>query len=153
VPIRIRRVDIADAAVCAGIDSLVAECFKPSDFIGDRLPKTRTGYWWVAFDRKVPVAFACLRPSIRWEQTGYLALVGVVPAARGNGFQRRLILKRVAHARSLGWHTVLSDTSNDNVPSMRSLIACGFRPYIPRVKWSVEGAVYWKRATEPRLSA
>ena len=153
MPIRIRRVDISDSAVRAGIDSLISECFKPTDWVGDRHPKARTGYWWVAFDRRVPVAFTCLRPSVRWEQTGYLAVAGVLPAWRGKGLQRRLILKRVAHAKALGWHTVLSDTLNDNAPSMRSLIACGFLPYTPQVKWGTELAVYWKRSTEPRLSA
>lgn len=150
----VRRVDVSDAAVRAGLDSMIADCFKPSDWVGDRQYKAATGYWWVALDGAVPAAFACLRPSRRWEDTGYMAVAGVLPAWRGKGLQRKLIRKRVAYARALGWHTVITDTMHDNVASMRSLIACGFRPYAPRVRWGdPDHAVYWIRSTEPKLAA
>lgn len=149
----IRRVDIADAAVQAGIDSMIAECFTPEDWQTNQLPRAKTGLWWVAFDGRTPAAFACMRPSIRWEHTGYLAMSGVLKSYRKRGLQKRLIRKRVAHARELGWHTVITDTMHDNPGSMRALIACGFRPYTPHVRWGdPEHAVYWIRSTEPRLS-
>jgi GNAT superfamily N-acetyltransferase len=151
--LRIRRVDISNEFIRAAVDTMIAECFKAGDFKGDQLPKALTGYWWVAFDGSAPVAFACLRPSVRWEQTGYLSIAGVLPAWRGKGLQRRLIHKRVQHARALGWHTVITETINDNAPSMRSLLGCGFKPYLPQTKWGSPYAVYFKRSTEPRLSA
>lgn len=145
----VRRVDVSDAAVAAAIDSMIAECFKPSDFKGDRLPQAKTGYWWVAFKGKVPVAFACLRPSAKFPDTGYMNVAGVLPKWRGHGLQKRLIMKRVQFARSLGWHTVNTDTINHNAASMRSLIACGFRPFVPATKWGdPDHAVYWTRPTE-----
>ena len=151
--VRIRKVDISNAIVRAAVDSMIAECFSAGDFKHEQLPKAATGYWWVAFKGKTPVAFACLRPSVRWENTGYLSIAGVLPAWRGQGLQRRLIHKRVQYARSLGWHTVITDTINDNAASMRSLVSCGFRPYLPSTRWGGSYAVYWKRSTEPRLSA
>ncbi len=151
--LRIRRVDISNEIVRAAIDSMIAECFKPEQWQGDSLPKALTGFWWVAFEGKTPVAFACLRPSARWDNVGYLSIAGVLPAWRGKGLQRRLIKKRVEYARKLGWHTVITETVNDNAPSMRSLIAAGFRPYLPQVRWGdPEHVVYWTRNTEPSLS-
>ena len=149
----IRRVNISDEVVRVAIDSMIAECFEPDEWQTGRLPKAKTGYWWVAFDGKTPAAFACLRPSIRSEHTGYLAMSGVLARWRGKGLQRKLIRKRVAYARQLGWHTVITDTMHGNAASMRSLIACGFRPYTPVVRWGdPDHAVYWTRSTEPRLS-
>ena len=146
--------NIADEAVRAGLDSMIAECFTPGQWMHDRIPKARTGYWWVAFDGRTPAAFACLRPSIRWKDTGYLAVSGVLKPWRGKRLQRRLIRARVAYARGLGWHTVISDTMHDNPGSMRSLIACGFKPYSPNVRWGdPDSAVYWIRSTEPQLAS
>lgn len=151
----VRRVNIGDEIVRAGIDTMIAECFEPSDWQGERLPKAETGYWWVAFEGKAPVGFASLRPSIRMENAGYLSVAGVLPAWRGKGLQKRLIKKRIEFARSLGWHTVITDTLADNVASMCSLIACGFRPFMPQTKWNgaPERSVFWKRPTDPKFSA
>ena len=149
----VRRVDVADELVRQALDSLIAECFSPTEWKTNRLPKARTGYWWVAFDGRTPAGFACLRPSIRWQDTGYLSVSGVLKAYRGKNLQRRLIRARVAYARHLGWHTVITDTMHDNPASMRSLIACGFKPYTPHVKWGdSEHAVYWIRSTDPKLA-
>lgn len=150
--IRVRRVDISNEIVRAAIDTMIAECFSPDEWRGEQLPKATTGYWWVAFDGREPAAFACLRPSIRLDQTGYLSAAGVLEKWRGRGLQKRMIEKRVEHARALGWHTVITDTINHNVASMRSLITCGFRPFAPTVKWGDPYAVYWQRSTEPRLT-
>ena len=150
----IRSVNVADEAVRQGINSMIAECFAPTDWQTDRLPKVKTGYWWVAFQGKTPVGFACIRPSIRWSDTGYLAVSGVLKTWRGKGLQKRLIRKRIAFARDQGWHTVISDTMHDNPGSMRALTSCGFKPYNPSVRWGDgDHAVYWIRSTEPKLAA
>jgi len=151
VSILIRKVDVSKADVQAMLDGMIAACFDPDEWQSGAVPKARTGYWWIAFDDGVPCAFANMNPSVRWEQTGHLSIAGVMPEWRGQGLQKRLIMKRVAYARKLGWHTVITDTINSNAPSMRSLIACGFRPYNPKVEWAdKDSSVYWKRATERR---
>lgn len=147
--LRIRRVDIADTLIQELLHVLHSEVFSPEDWTGNTVPKFRTGEWWIAFDGKDAIAFAGLKPSIRSQAVGYMCSAGVLPSHRGKGLQVRLIRKRVARAREHGWHTVITDTVNDNAASMRSLIKCGFRPYLPDVRWNAsEGAVYWKRATE-----
>jgi GNAT superfamily N-acetyltransferase len=115
--------------------------------VGDTIPRWQTGDWWIAFERgtKEEVAFASLRPSQRWDRTGYMNVAGVLPRARGHGLQRRLIRHRLKQARRYGWHTVITDTILDNAASMNSLIASGFRPYTPAVKWGSEYTVYWQK--------
>jgi GNAT superfamily N-acetyltransferase len=150
----VRRVDVSDEVVREGLNTMLAECFVPGDWQTERLPKAKTGFWWVAFDGRKPAGFACMRPSVRWGDTGYLSVSGVLKPWRGKRLQRRLIQARVAYARALAWHTVITDTMHDNVASMRSLMACGFRPYSPQVRWGdADHAVYWVRSTEPKLAA
>lgn len=147
--VRIRRMDIARPDVRAELHALIAQCFEASDWQSNRLPKPKTGYCWIAYDGETPCAFALLQPSVRWVDTGYLGMAGVLPKWRGHGLQKKLIRARIRYARQRGWHTVISDTINTNAPSMRSLIACGFRPYNPKVEWAdKESSVYWKRAVE-----
>lgn len=150
--LRIRRVDISDVVIREAIYTMHAELYGEDDWTGGVVPKFQTGDWWVAFDREVPVAFAGLRPSSRWDNTGYLCSSGVLPVARGRGLQKQLIRKRVARAREHGWHTVITDTLCTNAASMKNLIECGFRPYSPQVRWGDPSAVYWRRTVE-RLPA
>ena len=108
----------------------------------------RYGYVWIVFDIATgePVAFAELSPSYRWDKTGYLSRSGVLEEHRGNGLQKVLIKKRVAYAKKLGWHTVLTDTIHNNAPSINSLISCGFKSYLPLFPWgSKDIAVYWRK--------
>ena len=144
----IRAVDISDELVVEMLHVLHREVFKPAQWVGERVPRFRTGFWWIAYLGDEPMGFAGMRPSVRWEGTGYLCSAGVLPQFRGRGLQRRLIRKRVAKAFKNGWHTVITDTLHDNWASMRSLIACNFKPYLPVVKWGDKhGAVYWIRPT------
>ena len=147
--LRIREVNIADQTVRETLYALIAQCFDAEDWSGGTLPTPQTGYWWLAFQDGVPVAFAGLVPSVRWQDTGVLSIAGVLPAARGSGLQKKLIRKRIEKCKALGWHTIITDTINTNAASMRSLMACGFKPYNPKVQWAdKDSSVYWKRATE-----
>lgn len=110
----------------------------------DALYFPEEGVWWVALHRARPVAFACLSPSQQIPDGIYLSRCGVLPAARGNGIQRRLIRARLAWAKRQGYKWAVSDTT-DNVPSANSLIACGFRLYEPAVPYSYARALYWKK--------
>jgi len=150
---RARKVDIADALVQAQVQTLAAEVFKPEDFVGDRIPRYIDGYWWIVYASGEPAAFAGLRPSSRWADTGYLCMAGVLPEFRGHGLQKRLIRLRLAQSRANGWHTAITETLHDNPASQRSLIECGFRPYLPTVKWGdTDHLVYWRRSLYPRAA-
>ena len=126
------------------LDAMCDECFPP-DYWTARFKFTE-GWYWVAFDADQPVAFAGSRPSGWYTNAVYLSIAGVAKTHRGLGLQKRLIRKRVAHARSIGARFAMSETLNDNAPSMNNLIACGFRAFEPRVKWGNDSAVYWRKA-------
>ena len=110
---------------------------------GIRLKDFGHGFWWLAYLDDVPVGFAGLHASVQWERTGYLARAGVHPDARGRGLQRRLIRARIAKARRLGWHWLITDTVA-NPTSSNNLIACGFRAYEPSKPWASKAAAYWR---------
>lgn len=112
---------------------------------GDEPLDARKGDWWVAEMDGEPVAFACLRPDRSDPATGYLARAGVLPKARGQGLQKRLIRVREARAKALGMKVVVTDTANFNVASSNSLIACGYKLYQPANRWGFADANYWKK--------
>lgn len=114
---------------------------------------TRTGWWWVAYEGDLPVAFAGMTQSVRWADAGYMCRAGVVRSHRGQGLQKRLIRVRERKARLLAWNWLVTDTFN-NPPSGNSLIACGFRLFAPTKPWGLEGAAYWrKRLTKEVVNA
>lgn len=105
------------------------------------------GCAFAAYDGTTMVAFAMARPSQGYQKTIYLCRAGVHPDYRGRGLQRELIRLREAWAKSRGFKHVITDTTNDNAPSMRSLIAEGYRPYWPQMfkPWAFKHSVYWRK--------
>jgi GNAT superfamily N-acetyltransferase len=97
---------------------------------------------WVVYDEdKDPVAYL----SARLEGTRmYIASVGVLPHARGNRLQVRLMRAAMAWARGEGAELAWSYTSPLNVASANSFIAAGFTLYLPE---TAESGVwlYWKK--------
>lgn len=145
-PFTTRRVDVSDRVVREALRSLALECFEAGDLVRLTDSWFLGGTWWVTRGaQRREMAFCGLRPSHHWAQTGYLALAGVVPAARGQGLQKRLIRVRLAECRRRGWHWAITDTI-DNPASACSLIAAGFRPYHPSVRWGGQASTYWRRA-------
>lgn len=99
--------------------------------------------WWIVYDDTKPIAYACTRPvSDHW---WYLARVGVVKEARGNGLQKKLIRLRCNAVRKLGGSTMITDTRRDNYSSSNSLIATGFKLYEPETRWGFETGLYWMK--------
>lgn len=110
----------------------------------DRPHVTNSGWWWIAVGEDgSPIAFAGLIPSTRWGDTGYLCRAGVVPAARGQGIQKRLIHVRVRQAKAQGWRWLITDTY-ENPASSNSLISMGFKLFDPSVPWGAKGTLYWR---------
>lgn len=109
-------------------------------------PSLAEGWWWVVYDhKKEPVAFAQLRLSAQWSDTGYLARSGVIPWHRGRGLQRRLIRVREHKARGLGLVGMVTDTSPSNFASSNNMIRAGYELFEPSQPWSVPHALYWKK--------
>jgi GNAT superfamily N-acetyltransferase len=106
------------------------------------------GYYWGAFEGRRLIGYAGLIPSRRFSDAVYLHCAGVLPEARGKRLQRRLIRTRLAWARRSGYLWAVTYVMPYNVPSLRSLIACGFRPYTPAIAWGGRDVVYLTRSTE-----
>lgn len=103
---------------------------------------------WLAWSKELPVAFAAamiLTPSE--PDTVYLHRAGVLPTARGQHLQSRLIRARLAWARSHGCTDAITYTYSGNIGSCNNLIRCGFRMYYPQDPWVGGGGefIYWRR--------
>lgn len=140
----IRRADLANVLTRKALEALVFQCFKPGEL--HRSYKPDAGAWWLVWHQADAIGFGSITPSVRWEATGYLSLAGVLPEHRGHGLQRRLICTRLHYARQQHWRTVITETVYDNPQSANNLIACGFRQYVPEIKWNPRAAaVYWRK--------
>lgn len=136
----IRKADVEDVAVRLAIATMHEDSFGPAE---DKFTPTY-GAWWIAFDGKTEAGFAGIVPSSQSPNAGYLSRAGVLPAFRGQGLQKRLIKKRLAYAKQLGWDFVVTDTRR-NPASSNSLISCGFKVFQPGIPWSFTDAIYWKK--------
>jgi GNAT superfamily N-acetyltransferase len=102
--------------------------------------------WWGAWAGAELVGYAGARAPLEWPGVYFLSRAGVAEQARGQGLQRRLVRARVARARRLRCHSCVTYTSPDNAASMRTLIACGFKPYCPEPPYVGDAYVYWRKA-------
>lgn len=139
----IRKADTSDVIVRAAIHTLFDDTFAKGEWSGK--PSVSSGHWWIAHHNGDAAAFAGMVPSSLAPLRGYFKAAGVLPKYRGHGLQKRLIQKRLDHARKLGWTSVVTETLNYNAASANSLIRCGFRVWLPDEPWGSPYAVYWKR--------
>ena len=139
---RIREVDSQDEEVAEILDELHRSTF----FDSAPVPPFEAGYWWLAFRGNVPVAFAGLVESTYAPNAGYLCRVGVIRKHWGRSLQLRLLRAAERRARGSGWHSIVSDTT-DNVISANNFIRAGYRLYRPRVPWGWPNTLYWRKFT------
>lgn len=109
----------------------------------DPLPTT-SGWWWVVYKDDRPIGFCSLRKSSQWADAAYLCRAGILYKYRGKGLQKRLIRVRERLAKRLKMNWLVTDTYN-NPASANSLIACGFKMFIPSKKWGAEETCYWRK--------
>lgn len=138
---RIREVDSQDEEIAEVLDELHHATFL------DRapVPSFDEGHWWLAFRGSVPVAFAGLVQSTEAPNAGYLCRVGVVSEHWGRSLQLRLMRAAERRARRSGWHSIVSDTT-DNVSSANNFIRAGYRLYRPISPWGWPNTLYWCRS-------
>ena len=70
----------------------------------------------------------------------FFSRVGVMPGARGEGLQRKLMATMEKHGRKSGWHSIVTYTAGINGYSTRNILAAGYRTYEPKrsyVGWEV----------------
>jgi GNAT superfamily N-acetyltransferase len=123
------------------LDYLQLECL-PGD---DPCPYKDADVWFIAYAGTVPVGFAGIRPLPSDPSCWYLCRAGVIPAARGQGIQKRLIRRRLEAARKAGAAWVVTDTRASNCASSNSLIREGFTTYNPHTRWACVDSIYWRR--------
>lgn len=111
-----------DLRLLRGLDDLVFPDDSPED-----IKLNENNHWWLAFQSGEPVASGGI--SHYSGSVWFLCRAGVLPQARGQGLQKRLIRKRLAWARANDVSRVITYTMWDNVPSMKSLVRAGLAPY------------------------
>jgi len=135
----IKKVDIRKNSVQCKLSELQNICL-PSDKPYD----TNYGSWWIATKDGEDVGFAGLVRTVSWNDCGYLCRAGVIPSARGQRLQKKLIYVRIRQAKALGWNWLVTDT-RFNPASANSLIACGFKMFQPSKPWGCKDTLYWRR--------
>lgn len=138
---QIRIVDNTNDSLCLDVMRLHLKVFGTSA----EVPTPLEGHWWAVYWGKKVVGFASMKPSISRENGGYLARSGIEHEHRGNGLQKRLILAREVKARRLGWTILVSDTT-ENPHSAKNLAACGYKQFVPPVRWGHPETIYWRKS-------
>lgn len=139
---KVTPVNTEQTAGCAELMAVQAQCFPH-----DAPVNVTEGLWWIARDPEgKPAGFCGMSLWAGGDAlTAYLSLAGVIPEYRGQGLQKRLIRTRLNKAKQLSLARVVTDTTTYNPASVNSLVACGFRQFLPAVPWRVPGALYWEK--------
>lgn len=141
--IRITAVDASDPMIASLLQYLQLKILP-----GDKPKECDSGWWWVAYDGELAVAFASLHESTRWCDTAYLSRSGVLPSHRGQGLQKRLVIARERKAKKLKYRWLITDTTL-NPASANSLISRGYRTFTPSKPWGFDAAIYWRKELKP----
>lgn len=95
------------------------------------------GLAWITYDQGEPVAFlyAEQMPDKSW----YFSRVGVMPAARGKGLQRKLmrLMEKALAGQKLISTTYLNPASANNFVRM------GWLTFLPAYRWGAPDTIYW----------
>lgn len=108
-------------------------------FPSDDCPKWKQdGLAWITYDGEDPVAFLYAEPMA--DDSWYFSRVGVMPAARGQGLQRKLMrLMR----RALRGCVIVSSTYL-NPASANNFVRDQWRTYLPMYPWGAAETIYWR---------
>lgn len=98
---------------------------------GDRCELDGDVHWLVWEEgTEYPVGFCSVRKS-DVKHCAFLARAGLLPQARGQKLQRRLIRVRERWARQQGLKACITYVANDNPASLINLLKCGYDIYDP----------------------
>jgi GNAT superfamily N-acetyltransferase len=137
---RIRIVDAEDDDV----SETLADLHRLTFFDAASMPRFERGAWWLAYHGDEAVAFAGVVPSTHARHSGYFSRVGVLRRHRGQGLQLRLTRAIEAKGRREGWHSIVSDTT-DNPVSANNFIKAGYRLFRPDAPWAWPNTLYWRK--------
>jgi GNAT superfamily N-acetyltransferase len=141
---RIREVDGSDAVNWLEIESL-----HDLIFWRDAPPvDPEHGHWWIVKLGRKAVGFAGLVESPHCPDMGYLLRVGVLPAHRGNGLQRRFMRALEARAKRNGWSGIVADTRD--ALSANNFARAGYGIFEPERRWAFLDSIYWRKQFRKR---
>jgi GNAT superfamily N-acetyltransferase len=138
---RIREVDGHDDEIA---DTLI-DLHRLTFLDGASIPEFDRGFWWLAYHRATPVAFAGVVRAARAFNAGYFCRVGVLREHLGDGLQLRLMRAAESRARRNGWGCIISDTT-DNLASANNFIRARYRLYQPQYPWAWPNTLYWRKS-------
>lgn len=130
---RTRRIDID-----RNRDTLIA--LHTLTFPGDEQPTWKAdGLAWLTHDGADPVAFLYADPQA--DGSWYFSRVGVMPAARGQGLQRKLMRLMQRELRD----KVLVSTTYRNPASANNFVREQWMTYLPETPWGSPDTIYWRK--------
>ncbi len=108
-------------------------------FPGDEQPEWNPdGVAWITYDGADPVAFLYAEPML--DESWYFSRVGVMPAARGQRLQRKLM--RLMQLRLAD--KVLVSTTYRNPASANNFVREQWMTYLPAAPWGSPDTIYWR---------
>lgn len=120
------------------VRELNALAFPSDEWIGDEHE------FWLARDGDLPIGFcsAVWRPDRGYV---FLSRCAVLPTYSGRGLQQRMIHVRVAWARRIGAHRVITYAHKTSFSSIVNLIKAGMRLYTPPTEYAGPDFLYFEK--------
>jgi len=123
----------------------------------DAPPVIAGAEWFIGWDGAKPAAY-CAWKTVEHDgaAVGFHYRAGVLAEYRGRALQRQMVRLREARMRAQGLKAAVTYTDADAAPSMRNLIAEGYRPYVPTPATTLSGLgrlgrvgfVHWRKTLE-----
>lgn len=92
----------------------------------------RKYHCWFAYIDEEIVGYAI---SGKLRNHYFLERCGILPQWRGNKIQRLLINERIEYGKNIGFQSIATYTSSDNVFSIKNLKSCGFVEWLDAPKY------------------
>lgn len=96
--------------------------------------------WWIIWDENSePVGYCGI---FIYDEFSIHKRSGVLPRARGNGLQRKMLTIRESFAKKAGCKSVMTYVSIENTYSANNLFDRGYRAYNPEWRWGGDHYLY-----------
>lgn len=115
-------------------------------FAGD-VPVCQPGsFWWLLTDDGEPIGFCGVR-VLDSGSSGFLYRAGIIPAYRGQGLHKRLILARERWCRKNQLKYCVTYVLPSNTQSLNNLLKAGYKAYKPKYLFggSINDVIYLRK--------
>ena len=106
--------------------------------------------WFIGIENGVDVCYCGVK---MYDNVAYLSRAGVMPLARGKGYQKKMIDRRLDYVKKQGVTRVVTDTIAGNTASNNNLIRSGFKMYDPGANgWKTphSSLIYWEKSWQAK---